>query len=186
VKQLKHKGFIYNALNCLNKENKRFSNSFFLSLYLIFFSSSLTFFFFFFSCFMPIIATRGVLDVSLLVRQLKHKSFICNALKCLNEENKNFSNSLFLPLYLIFFSLFGMHLIDILMKKTKSSLYLIFFLSSLTLCLYLNVRQLNHMCFICNIFKGKVHLTPSNYHPNDNLPPKLLITTIYPHKLPKQ
>jgi hypothetical protein len=101
---------------------------------------------------MPIIATRGVLDVSLLVRQLKHKSFICNALKCLNEENKNFSNSLFLPLYLIFFSLFGMHLIDILTKKTKSSLYLIFFLSSLTLCLYLNVRQLNHMCFICNIF----------------------------------
>jgi hypothetical protein len=23
VKQLKHRGFIYNALNCLNKENKR-------------------------------------------------------------------------------------------------------------------------------------------------------------------
>jgi hypothetical protein len=28
--------------------------------------------------------------------------------------------------------------------------------------------------------KGKIHLTPSNYHPNDNLPPKLLIAIIYP------
>ena len=44
-----------------------------------------------------------------------------------------------------------MHLIDILIKKTKDSLYLIFFLSSLALCLYLNVRQLKRMSFICNI-----------------------------------
>jgi hypothetical protein len=28
--------------------------------------------------------------------------------------------------------------------------------------------------------KGKVHLTPSNYYFNDNLSPKLSITTIYP------
>jgi hypothetical protein len=34
--------FIRNALNCLNEENERFSNSLFLSFYLIFFSSSLT------------------------------------------------------------------------------------------------------------------------------------------------
>jgi hypothetical protein len=45
-----------------------------------------------------------------------------------------------------------MYLIDILMKKTKSFMYLIFFLSPLALCLYLSVRQLNHICFICNIF----------------------------------
>jgi hypothetical protein len=82
-------------LNCLNKENKAFQILTF-SLYLIFFSSSLLFFFiFFFSCFMPRIVTRGVLDVSLLVRQLKHMGFIYNALNCLNEENKSFSNSLF-------------------------------------------------------------------------------------------
>jgi hypothetical protein len=53
---------------------------------------------------MPRIATHGILDVSLLVRQLKYKGFICNALDCLNKENKSFSNSLFLLLYLIFFS----------------------------------------------------------------------------------
>jgi hypothetical protein len=75
VRQLKHMSFIFNALNFLNEENKRFSNSLFLSLYLIFFSSSLTFFFFFFSCFMPRIVTHGILDVSLLVRQLKHMGF---------------------------------------------------------------------------------------------------------------
>jgi hypothetical protein len=72
--------------------------------------------------------------VSILVRQLKHKSFICNALNCLNEKkkkkkkNKRISNSLFLSLYLIFFS------------------------SSPTLCLYLNARQLKLIGFICNIF----------------------------------
>jgi hypothetical protein len=31
-----------------------------------------------------------------------------------------------------------------------------------------------------NNFLGKVHLTPSNYYLNDNLPLKLSITTIYP------
>jgi hypothetical protein len=51
--------------------------------------------------------TRGILDVSLLVRQLKHMDFICNALNCINEENKMFSNSLFLSLYLIFFFIFS-------------------------------------------------------------------------------
>jgi hypothetical protein len=30
------------------------------------------------------------------------------------------------------------------------------------------------------IFLGKVHLTPSNYHSNDNLPLKQSIATIYP------
>jgi hypothetical protein len=76
---------------------------------------------------------------SFLVRQLKHRGFICNALNCLNEENKKFSNCLFLSLYLIFFS------------------------SSLALYLYLNVRQLKCIGFICNIFnclneeKQKVH-----------------------------
>jgi hypothetical protein len=46
------------------------------------------------------------------------------------------------------------------MKKTKAfqilsfdlPLYLIFFSSSLTLCLYINMRQLKHIGFICNIF----------------------------------
>jgi hypothetical protein len=54
---------------------------------------------------------------SLLVRQIKHKGFICNALNFLNEENKRFSNCLFL--YLIFFlSSFTLCLI-VLMKKIK-------------------------------------------------------------------
>jgi hypothetical protein len=66
----------------------------------------------------------GVLDFSLLVRQLKHKGFICNIFNCLNEENKRFTNSL---------SLF-------------------FFLSSLAFSLYFNVRQLKCMSFIWNAF----------------------------------
>ena len=42
VRQLKHRDFIYNALNFLNDKNKRFLNCLtFLSLYLIFFSCSL-------------------------------------------------------------------------------------------------------------------------------------------------
>jgi hypothetical protein len=55
---------------------------------------------------LPKIATHGVLDVSLFVKQLKHNNFVCNALNCLNEQNKKFLNSLFLFLYLIFFSSF--------------------------------------------------------------------------------
>jgi hypothetical protein len=31
-----------------------------------------------------------------------------------------------------------------------------------------------------HFFLGKVHLTPLNYYLNDNLPPKLSITIIYP------
>jgi hypothetical protein len=62
------------------------------------------------------------------MNQTGPKDFICNALNCLNEENKSFSNSLFLPLYLISFSY------------------------SLALCLYINMRQLKRIGFICNIF----------------------------------
>jgi hypothetical protein len=74
---------------------------------------------------------------SLLVRQLKHRGFICNALNCLNEENKRFSNCLFLSLYLIFFSSsFALYLI-VLMMKTKClqiiSLYFSFYLLLLSL-----------------------------------------------------
>jgi hypothetical protein len=60
--------------------------------------------------------------------------FICNALNCLNEKKtKAFQILSFnLPNYLIFFS------------------------SSLTLCLYINMRQLKYIGFICNIFKGKI------------------------------
>jgi hypothetical protein len=113
--------------------------SFDLPLYLIFFSSSLT------------------LCLYINMRQLKHIGFICNIFNCLNEEKKKGSQILFLYFSLIysyfFFILFGiMYLVDILMKKTKSFMYLILFLSPLALCLYLSVRQLNHMCFICNIF----------------------------------
>jgi hypothetical protein len=130
------KDFICNALNCLNEENKSFSNSLFLPLYLISFSYSLA------------------LCLYINMRQLKRIGFICNIFNCLNEGKKKkkvHKFSLFIFSYFLFI-LFGMHLIDILMKKTKSSLDLIFFLSSLVLCLYLNVRQLNRMCFICNIF----------------------------------
>jgi hypothetical protein len=99
--------------------------SFNLPLYLIFFSSSLT------------------LCLYINMRQLKPICFICNIFNCLNEENKRFINFLSLFFFYLLFILFGiMCLIDILMKKTKSFMYLIFFLSSLALCLYLSVRQL--------------------------------------------
>ena len=39
---------------------------------------------------------------NLLVKQLKNRSFICNALNCLNEENKRFTNDL--SLFFIFSS----------------------------------------------------------------------------------
>jgi hypothetical protein len=89
-------GFIYNALICLNEENKRFSNSLFLSLYLIFFSSSLTLCFYLnvkqlkrigfiviylivlmkkTKCSQILLPRISVLGFSLLVRQLKHKGF---------------------------------------------------------------------------------------------------------------
>ena len=128
VRQLKHRGFICNALNCLNEENKRFSNCLFLSLYLIFFSSSFALyliflmkktkclqiisifiFLFIFSCSYHIykkakFRRRNCLELrhvsiffnsnvcldSLLVRQLKHRGFICNALNCLNDKTKGF------------------------------------------------------------------------------------------------
>jgi hypothetical protein len=74
---------------------------------------------------------------SILVRQLKHRSFICNALNCLNEENKMFSNCLFLSLYLIFFSSSLDLCLIVLMKKTKGSqiisLYFSFYLLLLSL-----------------------------------------------------
>jgi hypothetical protein len=76
---------------------------------------------------------------SLLVRQLKHMSFIFNALNFLNEENKSFSNSLFLSLYLIFFSSSLTLCLIILMNKTKGSqiIYLYFSFNFLLLLLYL-------------------------------------------------
>jgi hypothetical protein len=55
---------------------------------------------------------------------LNEERYICNIFNCLNEKNKRFTNYL---------SLF-------------------FFLSSIALCLYFNVRQLKCMGFICNIF----------------------------------
>jgi hypothetical protein len=69
---------------------------------------------------------------SLLVRLLKHRGFICNTSNCVNEENKRFSNCLFLSLYLIFFSSSLALCLIVLMKKTKGSqiiyLYLSFYL----------------------------------------------------------
>jgi hypothetical protein len=38
---------------------------------------------------------------SLLVRQLNYRDFICNALNCLNEENKRFTNYLSLFFFFI-------------------------------------------------------------------------------------
>jgi hypothetical protein len=58
---------------------------------------------------------------SLLVRQLKHMSFICNELNFLNEENEKFSNCLFLSLYLILFSSSLALCLIVLIKKTKCS-----------------------------------------------------------------
>jgi hypothetical protein len=76
------------------------------------------------------------------VRQLKHKDFICNAFNCLNEENKRFSNCLFLFLYLIFFSSSLTLCLIVLMKKNKkftNYLSLFFFLSSLAFSLYYHI-----------------------------------------------
>jgi hypothetical protein len=85
----------------------------------------------------------GVLDFSLLVRQLKHKGFICNIFNCLNEENKRFTNSFFIFLFIFScfpFILFGMHLIDILVKKTKGlSTFLYFSFYLLLLSLYISM-----------------------------------------------
>jgi hypothetical protein len=69
-------------------------------------------------CFLIQIYENVCLD-SFLVRQLKHKSFICNALNFLNEENKRFSNCLFLSLYLILFSSSLVLCLIVLIKKTK-------------------------------------------------------------------
>jgi preprotein translocase subunit SecG len=121
----------------LNEENKMFTN--YLSLF--FFLSSLAFslychtFIYIYKprfdvesaqncntclCFLIQMYKNICLD-SLLVRQLKHMGFICNALNCLNKENKRFLNCLFLSLYLIFFSSSLALCLIVLMKKTKSS-----------------------------------------------------------------
>jgi hypothetical protein len=76
---------------------------------------------------------------SRLVKQLKYRGVICNALNFLNEENKIFSNCLFLSLYLIFFlSYFTFYLI-VLMKNTKCSqiISLYFSFNLLLLSLYI-------------------------------------------------
>jgi hypothetical protein len=69
-------------------------------------------------CFLIQMYENVCLD-SLLVRQLKHRGFICNALNFLNEENKRFLNCLFLSLYLIFFSSSLALCLIVLMNKTK-------------------------------------------------------------------
>jgi hypothetical protein len=56
---------------------------------------------------------------SFLVGLLKYRDFICNALNFPNEENKMFSNCLFLSLYLIFFSSSLALCLIVLMKKTN-------------------------------------------------------------------
>ena len=79
---------------------------------------------------------------SLLVRQLKHRGFICNALNFLNEENKRFSNCLFFSLYLIFFSSSLTLCLIALMKKTKGLqiIYLYFSFNLLLLLLYIYIK----------------------------------------------
>jgi hypothetical protein len=53
---------------------------------------------------LPII---GVLDFSLLVRQLKYKGFIYNIFNCLNEENKR---SLYLSLFSFYLFLLSLYI----------------------------------------------------------------------------
>jgi hypothetical protein len=68
---------------------------------------------------------------NILVRQSKHMGFICNALNCLNEKkkkNKRFLNCLFLSFYLIFFSSSHALCLIVLMKKTKDSQLISFFI----------------------------------------------------------
>ena len=76
----------------------------------------------------------------LLVRQLKHKGFICNALNYLNEKKKGFQIVSF-SLYLIFFSSSLTLCLIVLMKKTKGSqiisLYFSFNLLLLSLYIYI-------------------------------------------------
>jgi hypothetical protein len=66
------------------------------------------------------------------MKQLKPRNFICNIFYCFNEENKMFSNFIFLSLFFFYLlllsvyilivigALFRMYSIDILMKKTKT------------------------------------------------------------------
>ena len=141
----------------LMKKTKRFSNFLlllFLSLYFIFI----------FSYFLFIFSIWDNLGFYLYinVRQLKYIGFIFNIFNCLNKENKSFSNflSFFFTHYFHFYLLFpfvyilnmrqlkcevlfGMHLIDVLMKKKKCSQIFSF---SLSVCLkfcYLIVSSLN-------------------------------------------
>jgi hypothetical protein len=59
------------------------------------------------------------LFILLLVRQLKHSGFFCNALNFLNEENEKVSNCFFLSLYLIFLSSSIALCLIVLVKKIK-------------------------------------------------------------------
>jgi hypothetical protein len=64
---------------------------------------------------------------SLLVRQLNHRDFICNALNCLNEENKRSSNCLSLYNFLFIFSCFMFNWLNEENKRFTNYLSLFFF-----------------------------------------------------------
>jgi hypothetical protein len=78
------------------------------------------------SCFLIQMYKNVYLD-SLLVRQLNHRDFICNALNCLNEENKRSSNCLSLYNFLFIFSCFMFNWLNEKNKRFTNYLFIFLF-----------------------------------------------------------
>jgi hypothetical protein len=79
--------------------------------------------------------------------------FICNALNFLNEENKKFSNCLFLSLDLIFFSSSLTLCLIFLMKKTKDlQIISLFIFLLIFLCFFFILSYISYIY----IYKSRV------------------------------
>ena len=136
--------FIFSCFmfNCLNEENKEFTNN--LSLFLLIFSCSyhISHIYIYikaeFWCrdYLEFRHLSMFFNTNIWKCMFKYLfnetikiyiCFICNALNFLNEENKRFSNCLFLSLYLIFFSFMFNYLNEEKQKVHKLSHSLFFF-----------------------------------------------------------
>ena len=143
--------YCFFMFNCLNEENKRFTN--YLSLY---FSFNLLLLSLYINikpsfnvrsaqncdtclCFLMQIYENVYLD-SLLVRQLKRRGFICNELNCLNEEKQKVFKlfiSLSLSNFLFIFSCFMFNCLDEENERFTNYLSLFFIFYFLLLSLYI-------------------------------------------------
>ena len=91
------------------------------------------------------------------VRQLKYRSFICNIFKYYPNENKKTKGSQIFFFFFLFFSL------SIFIFIFFCFLFISLIWDNLGFCLYINVRQLKYMGFICNIFKENVRDSPHRF-----------------------